>query len=69
MKTIVIKNRSTLRDERVAYIVYEHLSSLSNEQYASSFEDSKKHFKLKIKISESASDNKVTYTVLDDTNS
>lgn len=65
MKTIVIKNLSTVWDEDAVNIVEMHTASRRNKEYKSLYNDTKSRYKVNIKITESAVDNKITYTITD----
>lgn len=65
MKTIVIKNLSTVWDETTVMIVEMHVASRRNKAYNKVYNDTKSRLKVNIKITESAVDNKITYTITD----
>lgn len=65
MKTIVIKNLSTVWDDVAVMIVEMHAASRRNKVYESVYKDAKSSNKVNIKITESAVDNKITYTITD----
>lgn len=61
MKTIIIKNLSTVRDSVVVSIVNDFTAGLN--EYA---KDSLKHFGLKCESKEDEVNGRITYTVTDD---
>ena len=65
MKTIVIKNVSTLWDEVAVMIAEMHTASKRNKEYDVVFKDAKLRHRVNVKISESTVENKVTYTITD----
>ena len=65
MKTIVIKNLSTIHDAIAVMIVHEAEESLRSPLYKTLFRDSAKRFGVDVKIKEDAADGKTEYTITD----
>ena len=65
MKTIIIKNLSTILDECAVMICENHVASLRNRGYVMLFEDSRKRFNVNVRVDRDEINNRITYTVTD----
>lgn len=65
MKTIIIKNLSTILDECAVMICESHVASLRNRGFVMMFEDSRKRFNVDVRVDRDEINNRITYTVTD----
>lgn len=65
MKTIVIKNLSTILDECAAMICEYHVASLRSRDLTMMYEDIKTRHNVNVRIDRDETNNRITYTVTD----
>lgn len=65
MKTIIIKNLSTILDECAVMICEYHVASLRNPDFTMMYEDIKTKYNVNVRIDADKTNNRITYTVTD----
>lgn len=65
MKTIVIKNLSSILDECAVTMVEQHVASMRSASYRGLYKDTVSRFNVDVKITNSEAANKITYTITD----
>ena len=65
MKTVIIKNLSSIWDESAVFLCELHIRTNRDKEYSGLLLDATKRHNVNVKIEESEVDNKITYTVTD----